>query len=542
MSPRPPSEPPTESTYGPPHGSPHEPPHGPPDERTAALIPPGSGSLRAPGRILLISCYELGHAPHGLAMPLAFLEQAGFAPHAVDLSIDPLRDALVDQAALVAISVPMHTALRLGVRVAARIRARNPAARICFFGLYAPLNREHLLGSGSAHWVLGGESEAALVALAQALDSSLDSAMSSDPAHAPQPLPEGLPDGLPEGLPEGLPDALPPRVIPAPPPIHLVKLRFPRPSRNALAPLSRYARVQMAADPAEADHPETRLVGYAETSRGCLDTCRHCPVPAVYGGRFFVIPAEVVLADIAAQVDAGAQHITFGDPDFLNGPGHGMAILRRMHARWPALSFDITAQVTHLLRHVQHLAELAALGCAFVVSAVESLSDQVLARLNKRHRRADFEQVLDLCTRAGLVLRPTFVAFTPWTTLADMIELVDFIAARGLVDHVDPVQLTIRLLVPPGSLLLEHAQPGFFGPLDPQALTHRWAHPDPRMDALQHSMVRRVELDAAQGADPAYTFAALRGLVHGAAGRHAPPMDTPRARARVPRVTEPWFC
>lgn len=465
-------------------------------------------SLRAPGRILLVSCYELGHAPHGLAMPLGFLERAGFAPRAVDLSIDPLRDALVDEAALVAISVPMHTALRLGVRAAERVRARNPAARICFFGLYAPLNRDYLCGTerrggeaggtALADWVLGGESEAALVALAEALDRG-----------DPQPAP--------------------------PAPVHLGKLAFPRPSRSALAPLSRYARLDTGAG-------ETRLVGYTETSRGCRDTCRHCPVPAVYGGRFFVVPADAVLDDIAAQVATGARHITFGDPDFFNGPGHGMRVLRRMHARWPALSFDITAQVTHLRRHRRHLPELAALGCAFVVSAVESLSDAVLARLHKRHRANDVHEALDLCAAAGLAMRPTFVAFTPWTTLDDMRALVDFIAARGLVDHVDPVQLTIRLLVPPGSLLLAES-PACFGALDPAALTHRWDHPDPRMDALQRAMARRVEEDARRGTDAARTFATLRALVYEAAGAAVPPADAaPRARVRVPRVTEPWFC
>ena len=456
--------------------------------------------MRPPGRILLVSCYELGHAPHGLAMPLGFLERAGFAPRALDLSIDPLRDALVDEAALVAISVPMHTALRLGVHVAERVRARNPAARICFFGLYAPLNRDYLRTIG-ADWVLGGESEAALVALAEALDQ----AAGGDREPAP------------------------------PAPIHLGKLAFPRPSRGALAPLSRYARLDTGTG-------ETRLVGYTETSRGCRDTCRHCPVPAVYGGRFFVVPADTVLDDIAAQVAAGAQHITFGDPDFFNGPSHGMRILRRMHARWPALSFDITAQVTHLRRHRRYLPELAALGCAFVVSAVESLSDAVLARLHKRHREADVREALDLCAAAGLAMRPTFVAFTPWTTLDDARALVDFIAARGLVDYVDPVQLTIRLLVPPGSLLLAES-PDCFGALDPAALTHRWDHPDPRMDALQRAMARRVEEDARQGTDPAQTFAALRALTHEAAGAPVPPMPMDvRPRVRVPRVTEPWFC
>ena len=136
--------------------------------------------------------------------------------------------------------------------------------------------------------------------------------------------------------------------------------------------------------------------------------CRHCPIPPVYGGRFFVVNAATVVADIAVQVEHGAEHVTFGDPDFFNGPGHGMAIVREVHRRWPALTFDVTIKISHLIAHTALLVELASLGCAFVVSAVESLDDGVLARLDKGHTRADFEHALALMSSAGLVLRPTF--------------------------------------------------------------------------------------------------------------------------------------
>jgi radical SAM superfamily enzyme YgiQ (UPF0313 family) len=476
-------------------------------QRDAAASPgEPAGSLREPGRILVISCYELGHVPHGLAMTMAFLARAGFAPRGIDLSVEGLDEEAVDRAALVVVSVPMHTALRLGVRTAQRIRRRRPDVRICFAGLYAPLNAAYLTGVG-VDWVLGGESEEALVALAEALDAGREPAPSMDRDAA----------------------------------VHLRRLDYPRPQRQGLPSLSRYARLDRG-------DGELRVVGYTETTRGCLDTCRHCPVPAVYGGRFVAVPADVVEADIEALVAAGAQHITFGDPDFFNGPTHGLRILRRMHERWPALSFDITAQVTHLLRHRDHLSELVALGCELVVSAVESLSDRVLAALAKRHRRADVEELFDLCERTGLVVRPTFVTFTPWTTLDDVRGLVDFIVARRLIDHVDPVQLSIRLLVPPGSLLLD-AHPGTFGPLDPAALTHAWQHEDPRMDALQARIAGRVAGAARADEDAATTFAAICALVYEAAGlspaaaaRAGADASLARARRRVPRVTEPWFC
>ncbi len=47
---------------------------------------------------------------------------------------------------------------------------------------------------------------------------------------------------------------------------------------------------------------------------------------------------EVVLEMTSArQVDAGAEHITFGDPDFFNGPAHALAIVEAVHREFPRL-------------------------------------------------------------------------------------------------------------------------------------------------------------------------------------------------------------
>ncbi|MEJ7599035.1 MAG: CUAEP/CCAEP-tail radical SAM protein [Kofleriaceae bacterium] len=423
-------------------------------------------------RIALLSCYELGHQPYGLAMPLAFLERAGHQPTVQDLAIDKLDEALIRSASFVGISVPMHTALRLGVRVAARVRELNPAAHICFFGLYAPLNADYLRANG-ADSVLGGEHEAELVALVDRLAGAREGAV---------------------------------------PPVTLAKLAFPQPQRTSLPQLGRYAKLVRDGS--------THVAGYTETSRGCLHLCRHCPIPPVYGGRFFVVAAATVLADVAALVERGAQHVTFGDPDFFNGPKHGMAIARELHRRWPALTFDVTIKVSHLLAHAALLPELAALGCAFVVTAVESLDDGVLARLDKGHTRADFEHALALASSAGLVLRPTFVPFTPWTTLDQIADLVEFLVAQDLVGCVDPVQLSVRLLVPPGSLLLAPATRDAFGELDPAALSYRWTHRDPRVDHLQRQIAEIAAAGAEAERDPASVVAALRTLVHDVTGRH----------------------
>ena len=259
-----------------------------------------------------------------------------------------------------------------------------------------------------------------------------------------------------------------------------------------------------------------------------------------------MVPKEIVLEDIRRLVRAGATHITFGDPDFLNGPRHSLAIVRTMHAELPELTFDFTAKVEHILERRTFLPELGALGCLFVVSAVESLSDTVLTNLEKGHTRADVYEALRIVKAAGIVFRPTWVAFTPWTTLDDYLDVLDFVEIEGLVDHVDPVQYTIRLLIPPGSMLLDRpAIRPFLGLLDQAAFSYRWSHPDRRMDHLHQAVAMTVEEATRAGEDPAITFYRVRALAFVTHGNRMPAFVSPapsRQRKRPPRLTEPWFC
>ena len=449
------------------------------------MIRTHNSRLRQPGAVLLVSCYELGHQPLGIAWPKAFLERVGFAPSVVDLAVDSLSEAHVRDARVAVIAVPMHTALRLGVQAAERIRRINPDCGIVFTGLYALLNADHLLAQGATA-VLGGEFEAELVALLEALQEP-------DPS------------------------------APFPSPSSLTRLDFPVPSRTGLPPLTRYVQLEYRG----------RLVaaGHVEASRGCLHECLHCPIPPVYGGRFFAVPREVVLEDIRRLVAAGAGHITFGDPDFLNGPGHARRLVRALHREFPDVTYDFTARIEHLLEYEGLLAEFAATGCVFIVSAVESLSDLVLGHLEKGHTRADVMRAVAAVRRTGLALRPTFIPFTPWSTRKDYLDILDFVAAEGLIKHVDSVQYSIRLLVPPGSLLLSRpALRPFLGHLDPSAFSYRWTHPDPGMDVLHRSVSAAV----ADGA----RFEDVRVL----AGQPARGWEPPPERPIPARLTEPWFC
>lgn len=461
----------------------------------------------------MLSCYELGHQPIGIALPLGFLERAGYRPESLDLSVQKLDLDKVAAARFIGISVPMHTALRIGVQIAKRVREINSTCFVAFFGLYSSLNAETLL-NGLADAVIGGEYEGPLVALIDRLAAG----ETADGGSASEIPGVGLP-GKP---------ALP----------LLAHLSFATPSRTSLPPLSDYAHLREGVN--------RRPAGYVEASRGCRHLCRHCPIPPVYEGRFFLIPFETVLEDVRNLVSMGAEHLTFGDPDFLNGPNHSLRIVRAVHLEFPDLTFDFTAKVEHLLKHRALIPEFAALGCRFIVSAVESLSDTVLAHLKKAHTRADVFSALKVVRDAGITLRPSLVTFTPWTTLEEIMDLFEFIEKEKLIEALDPVQYTIRLLIPPGSLLLEEeAMTPYLGPLVQEAFTYRWRHPDPRIDLLQSQFREEVERATQAGEDPLLIFHQLKELA-AAMGEGRPSrkveVSVPAERDLPPRLTEPWFC
>jgi radical SAM superfamily enzyme YgiQ (UPF0313 family) len=443
-------------------------------------------------RVLLISTYDLGRQPFGLASPAAWLRREGVAVDCVDTSRDPLSDDTIRRASIVAVYLPMHTATRLAVPLIDRVRAVNAAAQIVAYGLYAPLNAAWLRSRGVAR-VLGPEAEEDLVALAV-----------GEPSKARPTIP---------------------------------KLQFIPPDRSTLPPLRRYAALQMP-------DGTRRVVGATEATRGCKHLCRHCPIVPVYGGAFRVISDDVVLADVTAQVAAGAQHISFGDPDFFNGPTHARRIVERLATEHPGLTYDVTIKIEHLLKHADMLPLLAETGCLFVTSAVESIDPQVLRHLRKGHTREDFVRAVALCRQAGVRLSPTFVPFTPWTTTTGYVELLDQLALLGLEDDVAPIQLGIRLLVTADSALLEldDVRAGV-EPFDPASLTWPWRHRDVAIDQLQADVMRVV--GSMNGAPRREVFDAIdalaRGGSHDSCGRTArssrlKPDSTP------PHLTEAWYC
>ncbi len=454
--------------------------------------------MSAPCPVVLVSPYELGRQPFALAQPAAWLRESGFEVRTIDLSLERLTPEKLADARLVAISLGMHTATRIALAALPKIRALAPYARLAAFGLYAPVNESRLRAAGITH-LFGGESEPDLVDLAQAVHNG------------------------------EIPEQRTARV-------HTDRIDYRVPDRRGLAPLERYARLRLT------DGREKR-VGFVETTRGCKHLCRHCPVVPVYHGRFTAIPAEIVLADIDQQVAMGAEHLSFGDPDFLNGPTHARRIVKALHERHPRLTFDATIKIEHLVRHADLLDEFADSGCLLIISAVESVDDAILERIAKGHTRADFEQALALTRRAGIALSPTFVPFTPWTTMEGYLELLHTLVRLSLANSVAPIQLVLRLLIPAGSTLMElDAMKPHAGPYDPAILGHPWRHPDPRLDALQLALEKRLMEDEHAGRSREAVFETIWEMAHETAGRTAPPLPASAWGQAIPHHTEPWYC
>lgn len=454
-------------------------------------------------KIVLISTYEMGRQPFGLASPAAWLRQRGHQVTCLDVSRDSLNERAVREAGLIAFYAPMHTATRLILQLLEPLRRMNSQAHFCAYGLYATLTAESFAAHGVKN-LFGGEFEQALVDLAEHLSGP--SALAQL-----QPLDSN---------------------------VSLARLRFQTPDRDGLPPLRSYAHLVLP----DGEH---RVAGYTEASRGCKHLCRHCPIVPVYNGVFRIVDREVVLADIRQQVAAGAQHITFGDPDFFNGVGHAIPLVEALHREFPQLTYDATIKIEHMLKHADLLPTLRATGCLFIVSAVESLDDATLQNLQKDHTRADFFRVVYECRRAGITLQPTFVPFTPWTTFAQYLDLLEQLQRFDLIEAIAPIQLGIRLLIPPASKLFELDEiRKLVGAFDPQALVYPWKHANSDVDALANEVQDIVAASEKLKRGRAAIFQRIWRAARLGAGSSAeePALSLLTSRATVPYLNEPWYC
>ena len=458
-------------------------------------------------KIVLISTYELGRQPFGLASPAAWLRKRQHSVVCMDLARQALNEPAIKEADLIAIYLPMHTATRLAAQILPALRAHNPGAQFCCFGLYAPMNEAYLRSLGVAT-ILGGEFESGLVHLAERLARSNGSNGNGVDQSAAQEEPL----------------------------ISMERLKFEVPDRSGMPALQKYAHLIIPGD-------GYRIVGSTEASRGCKHLCRHCPIVPVYNGVFRIVPREIVLEDVRRQVAAGAQHISFGDPDFFNGIGHAIPLVEQFHHEFPELTYDVTIKIEHLRKYEEHLPKLKETGCQFVISAVESVNDIFLSALEKGHTRGDFLQVAATFRTLGLTLHPTFVPFSPWTTVDNYLDLLHVLYHEQLTENVAPIQLGIRLLIPAGSRMLQLEEIiRAIGPFDPQSLVFPWRHSDPRVEALSETVQEIAAAADREKVSRAAAFERIWIAAHRAAGIAPPTLPRTQTAQAVPFLSEPWYC
>jgi hypothetical protein len=465
-------------------------------------------------RILLVSTYELGHQPLHVASPAGALARAGHEVRCLDLSVEAFDFEELRWAEAVACSVPMHTACRLALAACTQIRSLDPRMPLCLYGLYAQLAADAAT-EPVADLAVAGEYEPALLRWALELDerrAGHDEICNVGGSGTTRTF------------------------------VELGRGSFGLPARHLLPGLENYAQLSAFG--------ELRPAGYVEASHGCAHRCRHCPVPVVYDGRTRLVGVDAVVADVAQLVEMGARHVTFGDPDFLNGPHHALRVVSAVHDAFGDLTFDVTAKVEHVLSHRDVWSRFASAGCLFVVSAFESVSATILGHLAKGHSAAEEVEAVAVLRSVGIEPRPSWLPFTPWTRAQDVVDFLDFVATCDLVGNVDPVQYAIRLLVPPGSLLLASgALDGLLDGYDLEHLGWTWRAADTRLDLLCESLARIAERAGAEDCPLEHTYEQVRAETFRLLG--LPAKDAPNSQARLrsatapqhrPRLTESWFC
>ena len=473
-------------------------------------------------QVLLISTYELGHQPFGLASATAWLRRAGFQVACVDASLDPVEDRALASAAVVGVSLSMHTATRLAMPLIRRIRRVNPGCRLCCFGLYAPLNEALLRAEGVdvGPWarVRSGLGRSGAVAAGQGLRACQGRrARDSHPS----------------------PRLHPPRPVPAA-------------TARPLCPPSYRRRV-----------PRRRLhrgVARLQAPLPSLSRSSRCT-----SGDFRLVPRTSCWRTCAQQVDAGAQHLTFGDPDFFNGRTHATSVIASSPRRSLASPTTSPSRWSTWCGTSPAPAELRGPAACSSRAPSRRSTIECSAATGKGHTRADFEAGgRRLPGRPALSLSPTFVAFTPWTSFPWRISSSrSHRSPRARASMSRPSNWRSGSSSPTGRFCsawttLRRAP----GAVRPRALVYPWTSQKPDVDVLQDEVRRWLARGRARRARKCSTRSAVAAR-HAGVGRSssfAPSANlevcaTPghtaparentaptRASATVPYLEEPWYC
>ena len=427
-------------------------------------------------KILLLSFYDLGKQPKIISELYKKLDNGSNQIDIVDYSIEE-KDLTLDNYDVLGIYASMHTASVLAEQY---LRDRKLPNKLFVFGLYANVFSEMFSDFQSIHSFDSDELES-LLQVQLNLNYSFK---------------------------------------------HTV------PDRTILPSITDYSHI--------VDGSNNLIAGSVETTYGCKHECTHCPVPIEFKGMFKTFGTEKIITDVTNQVEDGAKHISFNDPDFFNGPKHALKILQLLNEKHPSITYDSTIKVEHILKYPDYFQELKNLNMLFVISAFETTNDHVLNILQKNHSSNDLNKAVELSLENNIDIRPTWMPFSPWTEQNDLISIIKLIENYKLRETVDPIQLTIKLLIPKNSLILK--RPEMEENLlnyDPASFSYAWKYKFPNIDNIQNELFTYVLQHESENEYTQYL-----GLVDILESHTGETLLNPEKYNQriVPKLSETWFC
>ena len=247
-----------------------------------------------------------------------------------------------------------------------------------------------------------------------------------------------------------------------------------------------------------------------------------------------------IIDDISNQIELGAAHISFNDPDFFNGPKHSLKILEKLNNEFPSVTYDSTIKVEHIIKYKDYFKELNNSNMLFVISAFETTNDLVLEILQKNHTAKDLNEAIEISKLNNIDIRPTWMPFTPWTETSDLHNIIKLIEKFQLRETVDPIQLTIKLLIPKHSLIIHRPEiKKYLGRYDVESFSYSWSYEHIKVDYLQRSLFNYVVEN--EGLDEKDQYLGLVYLIEDLTETNIIYRHNYTYRD-VPKLSETWFC
>jgi radical SAM superfamily enzyme YgiQ (UPF0313 family)/N-acetylglutamate synthase-like GNAT family acetyltransferase/2-polyprenyl-3-methyl-5-hydroxy-6-metoxy-1,4-benzoquinol methylase len=410
-------------------------------------------------QVALISTYETGFQPLIASTAAAALIQNGITPDVYDLYLDKSDKTGIENHEFFGIGLTLFDSLPGGVAIAEEIREKNPHAHICFYGPYAVLNKERLLRYGDS--CILGDWERPIVRLVQTVLSGNDKDWTRlDQVYSFK--------------------------------NRSVKFKFDRdycvkPARHLLPPVHTYTNTFI-----ENIMNRKMVVGNIETTRGCHHKCKFCSVYATSGTKVKFAKPGVIMADADQLVQAGVEHITFVDAEFINDIKFSLSVVKQIHQKYPHLTYDFTTRIDHVVENEAAIPDFKQTGCIAITTSIEFPREDILEKLHKNITLKHILKGMEILKRNEIKVHTTFVTFNPWTDLEGLMNLSHYIKTNHLEDVIDPIQYETRLHLYKGSPLLKDKALSDIT-IHEQDFHYEWEHPDPQVEEVFLRMVKPVE-------------------------------------------------